>query len=44
MGSRVGVDCVVFAETVDPIPVRAEVELVDTEVSPIAVALDFFRV
>lgn len=43
MRGRVGVDCVIFAETVDPTSVSAEIEGVDTEISEIGVAFDLFR-
>ncbi len=40
MGSRVGVDYVVLAETVNTTSVCAEIELVDAEITEIVVALD----
>jgi hypothetical protein len=40
MGSRVGVDCVVLAETVNATSVCAEIELVDAEITESVVALD----
>ena len=43
MRGRVGVDCVIFAETVDPTSVSAEIEGVDTEMSEIGMAFDLFR-
>jgi hypothetical protein len=42
MGGRIGVDCIIFAETKNATSISAEIERVDTEMSPSAVALDLF--